>query len=61
MQRPIRKEFWGVPEKEIRKHLDFVMITFGGDDATNMTPKVLQLLVDNYTALAKKSNNRQRF
>jgi UDP-2,4-diacetamido-2,4,6-trideoxy-beta-L-altropyranose hydrolase len=51
---PLRKEFWEVPDKEIKGHIESIMITFGGDDARNMTPKVLRLLVDNYPALIKK-------
>lgn len=50
---PLRKEFWNVPEKEIRKEIKSVMITFGGDDIRNMTPKVLKLLVENYPELEK--------
>lgn len=49
----LRKEFWEVPEKEIKGDLKNVMITFGGDDARNMTPKVLKLLCQNYQELTK--------
>ncbi|HIE58998.1 MAG TPA: UDP-2,4-diacetamido-2,4,6-trideoxy-beta-L-altropyranose hydrolase, partial [Hydrogenothermaceae bacterium] len=50
---PLRKEFWEVPEKEIKKNVESIMITFGGDDIRNMTPKVLKLLVNNYPNLKK--------
>ncbi|AEH44330.1 pseudaminic acid biosynthesis-associated protein PseG [Thermodesulfatator indicus DSM 15286] len=50
---PLRKEFWEVPEKEIRKTIQSVMVTFGGDDIKKMTPKVLKLLNENYPELKK--------
>ena len=51
---PMRKEFWEVPEKEICDNIEKVMVTFGGDDARNMTPKVLSLLNKNMPDLIKK-------
>jgi spore coat polysaccharide biosynthesis predicted glycosyltransferase SpsG len=51
---PLRREFWDVPEKSIRDNLEIVMITFGGADIRNLTPKVLKLLVDTYPKLFKK-------
>jgi len=50
---PLRREFWEVPEKEIRDTVQSIMITFGGDDVRNMTPKVLKLLSENYPELKK--------
>jgi len=50
---PLRREFWKVPEKEIRNTVQSVMITFGGYDIRNMTPKVLKLLSGNYPKLKK--------
>ena len=50
---PLRKEFWDVPEKEIREDIENVMVTFGGDDMRDMTSKVLKLLVENYPELSK--------
>ncbi|WP_456392075.1 UDP-2,4-diacetamido-2,4,6-trideoxy-beta-L-altropyranose hydrolase [Persephonella sp.] len=50
---PLRKEFWKVPEKEIRKNVESVMITFGGDDIRSMTPKILKLLSEEYPDLKK--------
>ncbi|AEA34591.1 UDP-2,4-diacetamido-2,4,6-trideoxy-beta-L-altropyranose hydrolase [Hippea maritima] len=50
---PLRKEFWDVPEKTIREKVQSVMITFGGEDAKNMTPKILRLLSENYPELKK--------
>ncbi|MDD5063438.1 MAG: UDP-2,4-diacetamido-2,4,6-trideoxy-beta-L-altropyranose hydrolase [Phycisphaerae bacterium] len=51
---PLRREFWDVPGKTIRDILETVMITFGGTDVCNLTPKVLKLLVDAYPQLNKK-------
>lgn len=50
---PLRKEFWNMPEKEIKENIESVMITFGGDDMRNMTPKVLRLLQNNFPDLIK--------
>jgi len=50
---PLRKEFWEVPEKKIKEKVESIMITFGGDDAKNMTPKILVLLNDEYPNLIK--------
>lgn len=50
---PLRKEFWNVPEKEIKENIESMMITFGGDDMCNMTPKVLRLLQNNFPDLIK--------
>jgi UDP-2,4-diacetamido-2,4,6-trideoxy-beta-L-altropyranose hydrolase len=51
---PLRKEFWDVPVKSIRNSIESVMITFGGTDIRNLTPKILKLLVDTYPELVKK-------
>lgn len=51
---PLRKEFWDVPEKPIRHNFKSIMITFGGADIRNLTPRVLGLLVDAYPGLLKK-------
>jgi len=50
---PLRKEFWSAPEKKISNKVKSIMITFGGDDSRNMTPKVLKLLIDEYPGLIK--------
>jgi UDP-2,4-diacetamido-2,4,6-trideoxy-beta-L-altropyranose hydrolase len=51
---PIRKEFWDVPDKEIKENIATIMITFGGDDARNMIPGILKLLHENFPTLTKK-------
>jgi spore coat polysaccharide biosynthesis predicted glycosyltransferase SpsG len=51
---PLRKEFWEVPDREIRDEPKTVMVTFGGEDAGNLTPSVLKLLKKEFPALDKK-------
>ena len=51
---PLRKEFWDVPAKPTRDILETAMITFGGADIRNLTPKVLKLLQNAYPRLFKK-------
>lgn len=50
---PLRKEFWEVPEKKVKEKIESIMVTFGGDDARNMTPKILRFLNDKYSNLIK--------
>ena len=50
---PLRKEFWEVSEKKIKEKVGSIMITFGGDDMRNMTPKILGFLRENYPELKK--------
>jgi len=50
---PLRKEFWNVPEKEIKENIESVMITFGGDDIRNITPKILCILKQDFPELIK--------
>ncbi len=49
----LRKEFWKVPEKKIKEKIESIMITFGGDDVKNMTPKILAFLNNEYPNLIK--------
>jgi len=50
---PLRKEFWDVPEKVIKEDVESVMITFGGDDSKNMTPKILKIMSERFPYLKK--------
>jgi len=50
---PLRREFWEVPRKEIRNTVESIMITFGGDDVRNMTPRILKLLSKHHPNLKK--------
>ena len=45
---PLRKEFYDVPEKVIHEEVKSILITFGGDDIRDITPKVLKLLTEYY-------------
>ncbi len=62
---PLRSAFWKVGRKRIRKRPKRILITFGGDDLRNMTPKVLSLLKENFIGLeflvvvGKGFNNRE--
>ena len=47
----LRKPFWNVPEKEISPKVENVLITFGGDDLRNLTPKVSKILLENFKGL----------
>ncbi len=50
---PLRKEFWSMPEKTINENVKSVMITFGGDDIRNMTPRILDFLTKNFPDIQK--------
>ncbi|MCX8060643.1 MAG: UDP-2,4-diacetamido-2,4,6-trideoxy-beta-L-altropyranose hydrolase [Aquificaceae bacterium] len=41
---PLRRGFWKVRRRPLRKRLSRVLVTFGGDDSRNMTPTVIRLL-----------------
>jgi UDP-2,4-diacetamido-2,4,6-trideoxy-beta-L-altropyranose hydrolase len=45
---PIRREFWNCSKKIIKKYINKILITFGGSDSRNITPKVLKLLQTTY-------------
>ncbi len=51
---PLRREFWDVPAKPISENIETIMVTFGGADVHNLTPKVLKLLTNAYPQLSKK-------
>lgn len=50
---PMRKAFWEVQEKEIRENIESIMITFGGNDIRNLTPKILKLFTNKYHDIKK--------
>jgi UDP-2,4-diacetamido-2,4,6-trideoxy-beta-L-altropyranose hydrolase len=50
----LRKEFWEVPDREIKEEAETVMVTFGGEDSGNLTPSVLKLLKKEFPALDRK-------
>jgi len=49
----LRKEFWEVPEKKIKDNIESIMVTFGGSDTKNLTPKILKFLNEKYSELKK--------
>jgi len=51
---PIRKELWDVPTKLIRREVETLMVTFGGSDMCNVTPKVQKVLNKTYPYMQKK-------
>lgn len=54
MYTPIRREFWDTPPKLIRKEVETLMVTFGGSDMCNVTPKVQKVLNETYPYLQKR-------
>lgn len=50
---PMRKAFWDVQEKEIQENIESIMITFGGNDIRNLTPKILKLFTNKYPDIKK--------
>lgn len=51
---PLRREFWNVPLKKINGTVCSVMLTFGGDDLRNMTPKLLETLTEHFPDIIKR-------
>ena len=47
----LRKEFWKVPRKYIRKRLKDILITFGGGSHVNFTKKLLKFLTKSHSDL----------
>ncbi len=50
---PLRKDFWTGREKIIKGDIQSVLITFGGQDLENLTPRLLRMLVRNQPELKK--------
>lgn len=51
---PLRKDFWDIPKLKINDSIDNILITMGGNDLRNLTPKILKLLNDNFPEINKK-------
>lgn len=49
----LREPFWKVPEREFHEEVQRVMLSFGGDDSKDITPKALTMLVWDYPDLKK--------
>lgn len=50
----LKKVFWDVPKKLVNKEIKCLMVTFGGSDMRNLTPKILQILNKNFPEIKKK-------
>lgn len=51
---PLRKDFWNIPKLKINESIENILITMGGNDLRNLTPKILKSLKDNYPDTNKK-------
>lgn len=51
---PLRRQFWNVKKKKIKRTIQNVMITFGGQDSRDLSLKTLKLLIKHYPLLNKK-------
>ena len=54
MYTPLRKEFWDVAARATHDNLKTIMVTFGGSDMCNVTPKVQEVLNKTYPYVQKK-------
>ena len=50
----LRKEFWNIQKLKIDDSIENVLITMGGSDLRNLTPKILELLNINFPEVHKK-------
>jgi spore coat polysaccharide biosynthesis predicted glycosyltransferase SpsG len=50
----LREPFRRIEERPLPEEVKTVLVTFGGDDSKNMTPKVLRFLARSYPDLSKK-------
>lgn len=50
----LRREFWRVSQKKIKKNAATIMVTFGGDDIRNMTSRIAGMLAVCYPHMKKK-------
>lgn len=51
---PLRKDFWNIQKLKINDSIENILITMGGNDLRNLTPKILELLNDNFHNVNKK-------
>lgn len=51
---PLRKDFWNILKLKINESIENILITMGGNDLRNLTPKLLELLNDNFPKINKK-------
>lgn len=51
---PLRIDFWDISRLKINDDINNILITTGGNDLRNLTPKLLELLNNNFPDLNKK-------
>ena len=51
---PMRKAFWDIHERKINKKVENVLLTMGGTDLRNLTPKIQNLLTSEFPDLKKQ-------
>ena len=51
---PLRKDFWDIPKIKIKDSIETILITMGGNDLRNLTPKILDLLNNYFPDINKK-------
>ena len=51
---PLRSNFWDSPKLKINDDVNSILITMGGNDLRNLTPKLLDLLNNNFPNVYKK-------
>lgn len=49
---PLRKPFWKVPAKRVRRNLSRISITFGGNGKLELTQKVITVLLQRWSELS---------
>lgn len=50
----LRKPFWTIKTKDVKSSIDSILVTFGGDDIRDLTPKVLRFLAIKYPEVKKR-------
>lgn len=48
---PLRKEFWKIPIRSVNKKIKKILLTIGGSDMRNLTPGILNLLINKFPSL----------
>ncbi|MBE6508523.1 MAG: GNAT family N-acetyltransferase [Methanobrevibacter sp.] len=51
---PLRNDFWNIQKLKINDSIENILITLGGNDLRNLTPKILKLLNENFPEVNKK-------
>ena len=51
---PLRKDFWDISKLKINEDINDILITTGGNDLRNLTPKILDLLNSQCSNINKK-------